>query len=129
MVEDNYLLMKPFMRWNIRYILLGLISIIITVVEILLGLRLILKLFSANQNAAFVSWIYGTTEPLLAPFEGMFPTAVEQGFVLEFSTLFAILIYALVGWLLAELIDFIAEAASDDAARDRERRHGRDDNI
>ncbi|MEX0930174.1 MAG: YggT family protein [Candidatus Paceibacterota bacterium] len=103
-----------------RIVLIRLISIVVSLVEIFLGLRLILKLLGANPNAGFVSWVYNTSEPLLVPFRGMFPApAVEAGFILEFSTLFAILIYALVGWLLMELVDFIADATTP-PVRDRQ---------
>lgn len=79
--------------------------------EAFLALRFALKLLGASARADFVSWIYETTAPLLAPFRGAFPSPmIEQGFILEFSTLFAILIYAVIGWLLTELVEFIAEA-------------------
>ncbi|MEX0672625.1 MAG: YggT family protein [Candidatus Paceibacterota bacterium] len=97
-----------------RIVLLRLINIIIGLVLIFLGLRLVLKLLGANPNAGFVAWIYGMTEPLLVPFQGMFPTpVVEANFILEFSTLFAILIYAIIGWLLMELVDFIVDATNE----------------
>ena len=39
------------------------------------------------------------------PFVGMFPTpGIQGGFVLEFSALFAIVAYAIAGYLLVEII-------------------------
>lgn len=83
----------------------GLINLIIGIAEAFLVLRFMLKLFGASSSAAFVAWVYETSAPLLAPFAGMFPTPVLEGrFILEFSTLFAILAYAVLGFLLSSLI-------------------------
>lgn len=95
---------------RIAHVLTRLINIVVGIVEIFLGVRFVLRLFGANQTSEFVAWWYDTSAPLLEPFEGAFPTVVEEGLVIEFSTLFAILIYALVAWLLTELVYFVAEA-------------------
>lgn len=82
-----------------------LINLVVGVVEAILGFRFILKLFGANSGAPFVRWIYDMSRPLLQPFAGMFPSPVTDGrYVLEFTTLFAILVYALVAYLLTELL-------------------------
>ena len=57
-----------------RYIF-TLSDIIIGIIEFLLSLRILLKLLGASPKAPFVVWVYETTRPLLAPFEGMFPTS------------------------------------------------------
>ncbi len=86
-------------------ILTNLINITISLVEAALGLRFILRLFGANPNTPFVQWVYDTSAPLLDPFRGIFPTRTLQGgFVFDFSTLFAMIIYALLGYFLIELI-------------------------
>lgn len=82
-----------------------LISLVLTIVESLLGLRIFLKFLGASRQADFVSWLYETTQPLLRPFEGIFPTArSEGGLILEFSAIFALIIYAMVANLLIELL-------------------------
>ncbi|MFZ2152537.1 MAG: YggT family protein [Microgenomates group bacterium] len=79
----------------------SLTSIILGIVEFLLGFRIILKLFGASAGAPFVYWIYETTQPLLKPFIGAFPSPrLEGGLVIEFSSLFALIVYAFVGYLL-----------------------------
>jgi uncharacterized protein YggT (Ycf19 family) len=80
---------------------------IFSIAEFLLGARIFLKLFGASPYAPFVSWIYQTTEPLLAPFVGIFPNPQLTGFILEFSTLFALIIYALIGYFVTNLISNI----------------------
>lgn len=89
-------------------ILQYVINFILGVVELLLGLRVILKLFGANPAAPFVNWVYETSSPLIEPFRGMFPHPVLQGgYIVEFSTIFALFIYALIAYLLGELIEFV----------------------
>lgn len=76
---------------------------------VLLGLRLIMRLFSANSANGFVEWIYETSRPLIEPFENIFPTVqLEDGFVLEVSTLFALVIYGLAAALIVSLLDNLA---------------------
>lgn len=83
----------------------GFINFLFGLIEGLLGLRVILKLFGANATAPFVNWVYSVTAPLLGPFKGAFPApALEGGFVIEFTALFAMLVYALVAYLLLELV-------------------------
>src|ERR687884_505965 len=51
------------------------------IVEILLGLRVVLKLMAANPNNGFAQFIYGVTAPLLAPFLGLTVTPAANGVV------------------------------------------------
>ncbi len=96
-------------------ILRGLVDVILFVVELFLGLRLVLRLFGANPSADFVEWIYAMSRPLLEPFIGAFPSpAIEGGFVLEFTTLFAMIVYALVGYLVQELLWHIHRTSRND---------------
>lgn len=81
---------------KVRENLAGLIGFVWSLVFALLGLRLVLRLFGANSGNRFVDWIYDTSQPILQPFQNAFPTVrIEDGFVLELSTLFAIVVYAL----------------------------------
>lgn len=94
-----------------------LTSIIMSLVEAIISLRIVLKLFGANANAPFVMWIYETSRPLLTPFEGMFPTPrITEGLVIEISSLFALIVYAFAGYLIEEGIKFF-EAQSERAQR------------
>lgn len=86
-------------------ILKELLMVIFSLVEASLVARFVLKLFGASQQSAFVRFIYENTEPLLAPFILAFPTPSVNGrFVLEFTTLFAIFVYAFLSFLLQEVI-------------------------
>lgn len=82
-----------------------LVNFIVGLVLMLLSLRFVLKLFGAREQAGFVAWVYDTTAPLLQPFIAAFPTpTIRGGFTLEFTTLFAILVYAFIGFLIQEVI-------------------------
>ncbi len=43
------------------------INIAITIIELLLSSRLILKFFVANPRTPFVAWVYRVTAPLVSP--------------------------------------------------------------
>lgn len=82
-----------------------ILNLIVGVVETLLSLRLVLKLFGASPQAPFVTWIYETSAPLLTPFANIFPSPRIEGlFILEIPTLFALGVYAFIGYFLIELV-------------------------
>lgn len=93
-----------------RYILTKVIYAAFGLAELILGLRFILKLFGANGGNDFVNWVYETSAAVLDPFRGIFPTQVfKSTFVIEFSTLFAIIIYALIAMLLVFVVELITQ--------------------
>lgn len=93
---------------RMRMAAVNLVNLFVGAVELVLGLRFFFKLFGANANQGFVSWIYEMSSGLLDPFRGIFPSKVfENQYVLEFTTLFAMLIYAVVGLLIVAVIDAV----------------------
>lgn len=75
------------------------------IIEGLLVIRLVLKLLGANPQAGFSNFIYGLTDVFMAPFRNLLPTVgSSSGAVLETSVIIAIIVYALIGWVLARLI-------------------------
>jgi len=96
---------------NIRNLTNNLIYGLFALVEAFLALRFIMKMFGANADNGFVSWLYEMSSVLLDPFRGIFPTTVFQNtFVFEFSTLFAIVIYAIAAILIFALLDLVTGA-------------------
>ncbi|MHB8614175.1 MAG: YggT family protein [Candidatus Dormibacteraceae bacterium] len=71
-------------------------------------IRLVLKLLGANPQAGFTSFVYGLTDVFMAPFRNL-PPAVgsSSGAVLETSVVIAIIVYALISWVLARLIAIV----------------------
>lgn len=80
--------------WTIFGIIMGL-----------LALRFLLRLLGANPNNGFADFIYTLSQPFASPFFGLFNYDVNlaQG-RFEFETLIAILVYALLAWLLAKIV-------------------------
>jgi uncharacterized protein YggT (Ycf19 family) len=70
----------------------------------LIAIRLVLKALGANPAAGFAQFIYGVTGPLVAPFYNLFGNPTYQNSVLELSSIVALIVYALVAWLLAKLV-------------------------
>lgn len=104
--------------FNLFLIVRYFVSFVFGLFSILLFLRLFLRLFAANPDTGFVQWIYQTTSPLVSPFAGIFPNpSLENGYVLEASTLFALIIYAIIYFAIVELIEFFARLASDRTTR------------
>lgn len=97
-------------------ILFRLLDAVLGFVELLIGLRIILKFFDANQATPFVMWVYETSKPLLAPFINMFPSpTITGGFVIEFSAVFALIVYAFIASIIEEILNqFEANAAQRD---------------
>ncbi|MBI2590793.1 MAG: YggT family protein [Candidatus Blackburnbacteria bacterium] len=92
--------------------IVSLINLVIGLIELLLAIRLLLRLFAANPATPFVRWTYETSQPLVNPFLGIFPNPVlTGGLVIEFSTLVALVVYAIAGYVLAELIGTLGYGA------------------
>lgn len=86
------------------------IDIVVGIIEFLLAVRIVLHLLGASSGNAFMAWLDGITGQLIAPFSGIFPTLYVGGFALEFSTLFAMIAYGVIGWLLSRLVVFLVSA-------------------
>ena len=78
------------------------------VLEVLFAFRLIFKVLRANPQNGFVAFIYSITKLFLAPFAGIFRTAVSDGIetqsVLELTLIIAMVIYAALCWAFVQLI-------------------------
>jgi YggT family protein len=84
----------------------SIVSIIGGILIVLLGLRVLLSLLGANRENAFADLIYGITYPFAAPFFGLFGYDVQYGVSrLEIETIFAIIIYALIFFGIARLLN------------------------
>ena len=85
--------------------LIQLVYFIVGVIVALLGIRFVLQLLGASEASGFVNLIYRLTEPLVAPFYGIFQTTVAYGAArLELESLVAMIVYLLIGWGLASLV-------------------------
>jgi YggT family protein len=71
--------------------------------EAVIGLRVVLKLIAANPNNPFAQMIYSFTDLFLWPFRGLTVAPSFNGMVLEIPAIIALLVFALVGWLIVRL--------------------------
>lgn len=74
-----------------------------TVIEVLLLVRFALKLFGANAEQGMAAAIYGITEPLVAPFRGIF-SQPEGTQLVEIASLLAIIFFVLVAALVVAVV-------------------------
>jgi len=79
------------------------IALVFTVLEVLLLVRFTLKLLGANAEQALVSAIYGITEPLVAPFRGIFAQPAGTP-VVEIASLLSIVFFVLVAALVVAIV-------------------------
>jgi len=86
-----------------------LVYYVLGVLETLLAFRFIFKFLGANPGSTFVSFIYTISEVFLAPFSGIFRSAVNSGIetksVLEPKTIIAMIVYALIAYGIVRLIE------------------------
>jgi uncharacterized protein YggT (Ycf19 family) len=95
-----------------RILVVFLYGLVVAAIVIMV-IAFFLQLFSANQSAPFVQWIYRSADVVMAPFRGIFPRVeAESGSVFDVSILFAILMYglfamgihALIAWLQRKIL-------------------------
>jgi uncharacterized protein YggT (Ycf19 family) len=84
-----------------------LVNIVFGVIEFLLSLRFIFKFFAVNAGTPFVAWLYNATASLVSPFARILPDLKLGGFVIDFTTLAALIVYILVGYLLLEIFSYV----------------------
>lgn len=95
-------------------VLVWVIYAYVVITEVVLALGFVLLLFGANSGAPFVAWVYRSLDRAMEPFRGMF-TPIELGLsgngyvgaVLDTSVLFAMLVYAILAWLVSALLDWV----------------------
>lgn len=85
---------------------------ILGLLEILLGLRFVLKLIAANPDSGFAALVYGITKPFLTPFTALVGTPQSGGTILEVTTLIAMAVYALFFWGVVRVVLIAANRPS-----------------
>lgn len=94
---DRELRILTFKATQLIWLLLGML-------EALIALRIGLKLIGANPGSPIAALIYGFTDLFLFPFYGLVTSPTAGNMVLELSSMFAMLIYGLIGWAFERLV-------------------------
>jgi len=81
-----------------------LIWLMLGILEVLIALRIGLKLIGANPESLIATLIYGFTYLFLFPFTNLVGSPTTGNFVLELSSMFAMLIYALIAWATERIV-------------------------
>jgi len=81
-----------------------LIWLLLGILEAMIALRIMLKLIGANPESTIVALIYGFTSLFLFPFFGLIGSPAAGNMVLELSSMFAMLIYALLAWAVERIV-------------------------
>ena len=80
---------------------------ILGIIETLLGFRLFLKFVGANPGSGFAGFIYSLSGLFTNPFIGVVNPSISGSSVLEWSTLIAIAVYAILVWLIIEFFQLV----------------------
>ncbi|MET0665450.1 MAG: hypothetical protein ABW008_07810 [Acidimicrobiales bacterium] len=89
-------------------VLLWLVDAYLLLEVIVLPLAFFLLLFNASTDADFTQWVYERADRALEPFRGIFPSAtVDNGSVLDFTVLFAIIVYGILAMVAQGAIHWI----------------------
>lgn len=81
-----------------------LVWLLLGILEALIAMRIGLKLIGANADNLIVSMVYQFTSLFLFPFDGLIGSLSTGNIVLEFSSIFAMLVYALIAYVVNKLI-------------------------
>ena len=99
--QSYQLSMRAHRAYKMIYFFLG-------VIESFLLIRFLLKLFGANPQSWFTSFIYWVSSVFMLPFYGVFRNTAPAGpgiaRVFEPSTLVAALVYVLLAWGISKLL-------------------------
>ncbi|MDQ3005382.1 MAG: YggT family protein [Chloroflexota bacterium] len=72
--------------------------------EALIGIRVILMLIGANPANGFTAFVYQLTQLFLWPFQNLIANPTFQNMTLEVTSIIAMIVYALLGWIIVRMI-------------------------
>lgn len=88
---------------QVVWLIAGLISLLLVV-------RGIFLLLGAH-DVGFASFLYAISAPFVAPFAGIFPAPSVSGAYFDTAALVGIIVYSLIAWGIAALIDAASQPA------------------
>jgi uncharacterized protein YggT (Ycf19 family) len=98
--------------------LASLIWLLTGILVALIAFRVGLRLLDANGTSDFASFVYGITNPFVAPFFGLTNTPAAAAGVLEIPSLIAMAVYVFVAWVVVQLLRILfAPARRPDTVR------------
>jgi uncharacterized protein YggT (Ycf19 family) len=76
---------------------------ILIVIEILLGLRFVLKFVGPDPGSEIPKFVYTVTQPLASPFLNALGNFKDERSVLEWTTLVAMALYWIIAWIIIRI--------------------------
>jgi YGGT family len=95
-----------------------IIYFIFGVINVLLVMRFVLLLLGANEVSPFVNLIYGLSRAFVLPFRGIFAEPDLGASVIEWAALVGIVVYSLLAYGLARVVELIYAPAHPTVTRD-----------
>jgi hypothetical protein len=89
---------------------------LLSLLEVVLAFRFVLKLTGANPGAGFTSFVYALSWPFTAPFLAVFPRTTVEGSIFEWTTLLAMLVYWMVALAIIKLFLMSKTVSTPEAA-------------
>jgi uncharacterized protein YggT (Ycf19 family) len=80
---------------------------ILGVIEVLLAFRFVLRVLGANQASGFTAFIYALSSPFAYPFRGIVRATQVDSSVWEWSTLIAMIVFAVIAYGLVKLFQLV----------------------
>ena len=77
------------------------------ILEALIGLRFFLKLIAANPDSPFARLVYDFTDLFMWPFASLTISPSAGGMVLETSAIIAMIVYAMLAWVLVSIVHIL----------------------
>jgi uncharacterized protein YggT (Ycf19 family) len=87
----------------------GLITLGVSLLNILIVMRYLLELLVASPFNPFASLVYSITEPFMSVFQGLVRSPIFGEVTPELNTLIAIMVYSLLGWIATRLIRILLD--------------------
>ncbi len=82
-----------------------LIWLLAAILVIFIALRFVLEMVGASTGSGFVDFIYNATNLFVTAFSGIVrPVALASGGFVDFGSLFAIVVYLLLAWIVTTLL-------------------------
>lgn len=85
---------------DIRRLILAILDIVLATITLFLGVRIILKLVTANPETPIVSWIYSLTDGLIYPFQNIFPSVQTGTGIFDVTAIITMVAYILVFYVI-----------------------------
>lgn len=89
---------------------------LLSVLEVILAFRFVLKLMGANPGAGFTDFIYSLSWLFVAPFAAVFPRTIVEGNVFEWTTLLAMAVYYIIALAIIHLFLMSKTVSTPEAA-------------